>query len=385
VRITDLKTYVMGTAWRNLIFIEVETDEGLTGVGEATLHNFEEAMVGYLEALKDKYLIGRDPFDTERLTRDIQRDDFWVGGPVGVTGASAVEIACWDIIGQATGQPVYRLLGGACHTEIPAYANGWYQVDRDGERFAERAREVVAMGYRAVKVDPFGAGDYELSLDEKRRSVGLIETIRAAVGPDIEILVEGHGRFAPQGAVEMARLLDPYRPGWFEEPVQPDYNDALAKAAAGIRSFSDVPIATGERIYTRRQGLALLQTGAVDIFQPDPLHCGGLLNAKKLAALADAHQVLVAMHDSNGPVCTAAALHVHATLTNLKLQESFDAFVEPVVREAVIGAPVVEHGVYQLPTAPGLGVTLNHAVITANPYRKLHFNLFADDWQRRQA
>ena len=206
-----------------------------------------------------------------------------------------------------------------------------------------------------------------------------------AVGPDVEILVEGHGRFAPVSAIEMARLLEPYRPGWFEEPVQPENNAALAKAAAGIRSFSSVPIAAGERVHTRRQALALLKTGAIDIFQPDPLHCGGILSAKKLAAMADAEQIMFAMHDSNGPVCTAAALHVHACVTNTKLQESFDAFCEQIVVDAVEGAPQVENGVYQLPTAPGLGVSLNHKVIEAHPYRKLHFNLYATDWQRRQA
>lgn len=384
MKITDLRTYVMGTAWRNLIFIEVDTDEGITGVGEATLHNYEEAMVGYLGSVREKYVIGRDPFNVETLTRDMQRDDFWIGGPVGVTGASAVEIACWDIIGKATGQPVYKLLGGACHDTIPAYANGWYQVDREGESFAERAREVVAMGYGALKVDPFGAGDYELTLAEKRHSVGIIEAIRDAVGPDVEILVEGHGRFAPVAAIEMAKLLEPYRPGWFEEPVQPDNFEALAKAAAGIRSVSTVPIAAGERVHSRRSALAMLRTGAIDIFQPDPLHCGGILSAKKMAAMADAEQVMLAMHDSNGPVCTAAALHVHASVTNTKYQESFDAFCEQEIVDAVPGAPSVQNGVYQLPTVPGLGVTLNHKVIDAHPYRKLHFNLWADDWQRRQ-
>ena len=384
MKITDLRTYVMGTAWRNLIFIEVDTDEGITGVGEATLHNYEEAMVGYLGSVRDKYVIGRDPFNVETLTRDMQRDDFWLGGAVGVTGASAVEIACWDIIGKATGQPLYKLLGGSCHDTIPAYANGWYQVDREGESFAERAREVVSMGYRALKVDPFGAGDYELTLDEKRHSIGIIEAIRDAVGPDVEILVEGHGRFAPVAAIEIAKLLDPYRPGWFEEPVQPDNFDALAKAAAGIRAVSTVPIAAGERVHSRRSALAMLRTGAIDVFQPDPLHCGGILSAKKMAAMADAEQVMLAMHDSNGPVCTAAALQVHASVTNTRYQESFDAFCEQVIVEAVPGAPVVENGVYHLPTEPGLGVTLNHKVIAANPYRKLHFNLWADDWQRRQ-
>src|SRR5712692_2493342 len=158
MRITAVETYVMGTSWRNLIFVRVQTDEGLYGVGEATVQNREEAVLAYVQAAARRYVVGSDPFDIEDLWLRMYRDDYWRGGVVQTTAMSAIEVACWDIVGKAAGLPVYKLLGGRAHDRIKCYANAWYTVERRPEEFAARAKTVVAMGYKALKVDPFGAG-----------------------------------------------------------------------------------------------------------------------------------------------------------------------------------------------------------------------------------
>lgn len=382
MRISDLETFVLGTNWRNLVFVRLTTDEGITGIGEASLTNLEDAVVGYLGAAARNNVLGSDPFDIEDLWQRMFRNDFWRGGVVAYTGISAVEIACWDIVGKTLGVPCWKLFGGKVRDRLKAYANGWYQVEHTPEAIAEATRKVVARGYRALKLDPFGAGGYELSRDEVLRSIAIIEAVRAEVGPDIEILVEMHGRFSPATAARIARELEPFEPTWVEEPVPPDNPMELKKAADQIRS----PVATGERSYTRYGFKELLQWGGVDVIQPDVIHCGGMLELKKIAAMADAHFVTVAPHNSQGPVCTAASVQVDFTLTNFKIQECFDDFVEPYIKEAVPGCPEVNaNGLFDLPERPGLGLDLNVDLIHEHPPRALHFNLWADDWQFRQA
>ena len=305
MRITDVETHVLGDNWRNIVFVRVLTDEGLYGIGEATIQNRDEAVVAYLHGAKKRHIIGSDPFNIEDLWLRMYRDDFWRGGPIANTALSAVEIACWDIVGKALDTPVYRLLGGRCHERLKAYANGWYTGDRTPEDFAQRAKTVVRKGYRALKVDPFGAGTYEMEAEDKRESIELVEAIRDAVGPDVEIFIEMHGRFSPATAIEIARELEPFKPGWVEEPVPPEDHDALERAARDIH----VPVATGERLFTRYEYARFFARNVVDIIQPDIIHAGGIMELKKIAAMADAHYVMVAPHCSNGPVCTAASVH----------------------------------------------------------------------------
>lgn len=381
MRIVDVKTYVLGTAWRNLTYVEVFTDEGITGVGEARMLNHTDALLGYLAEAVPNHVLGRDPFQIEDLVFRMMRDDYARPDYVMMSGIAAIEIACWDIVGKALGVPVYQLLGGAVRDRIKAYANGWYTVERTPEEFAEAARQAVARGYRALKLDPFGAGYYELDRSEKRRAVALVEAVREAVGPEVEILIEMHGRFNPATAREMARLLEPSQPGWIEEPVPPHNLKALKKVAAQV----SIPVATGERIHTRYDFRELLELQAADIIQPDITHLGGLLETKKLAAWADAYYVLVAPHNVCGPVGTAAALHLAASTPNFKIQEHFNDFAESFVKEVAPGVPDVQDGYFPLPNGPGLGVQLDHRVLERNPRRRVVFNLFREDWHRRQA
>ncbi len=380
MKITDVITLVMGTSWRNLTFVKVETDEGLTGISEVRMNNRTDALVAYIDGAKRRHVIGSDPFNTEDLYQRMFRDDYGRAGEIVATGISVIEIACWDIIGKALNQPVYRLLGGACRDKIKAYANGWYRVERTPEEFHAAAKKVIEKGYKALKFDPFGAGYYELSYEEKLKSVSLVESVRDAVGPDVEILVEMHGRFSPYTAIEIAAELEQYKPSWVEEPVPPDNIAALAKASDSI----NLPVATGERLHNKYEYRELINLQAADILQPDITQTGGFLETKKIAAMGDMCYMTVAPHNVGGPVSTATALHFAACTTNFKIQEHFNDFSEAWVKEAATGCPEVIDGYFSLPNGPGLGMELNEDLIAQHPYREGSFNLWEDDWHKRE-
>ena len=381
MKITDVKTFVMGASWRNLIFVKVYTDEGIVGVGEATLQNLEGPVLAYIEAAKKRHIIGSDPIRIEDLWLRMFKDDFWRGGVVANTGLSAVEIACWDILGKKVGQPVFNLLGGSCREKVKVYANGWYTVERSPEQFAQRAKAVKEKGYMALKLDPFGPGHYELDRTETRRSIALVDAVRAAVGESVEIMIEAHGRFSPHTAIELANKLEAYDPSWLEEPVPPDNIKALMKSAKRIR----IPIAAGERVFTRYGYRELLESNAVDIIQPDTIHAGGILETKKIAAMADAYYVTMAPHNSNGPVCTAVSAQLDMCTPNFKIQETFDDFAEAYVLAAVKGAYKIEDGYLTIPKEPGLGIEVDEQIVAEHPYREVHFNLWKNNWQYRQS
>jgi galactonate dehydratase len=382
MKISNVTPMTMGTDWRNITFVKVETDEGLTGIADARALNRTEAVVGYLKEAVPRYVLGSDPFNIEQLVNRMYLEDFGRSGEVVMTGIALIEIACWDIVGQALGQPVYRLLGGAVRDKIKAYANGWYTVERSPEEFHAAARRVVDRGYRALKFDPFGAGFYEMERAEKVKAIGLVEAVRDAVGPEVEILVEMHGRFNPVTAIEIARELAPFQPSWFEEPVPPENLAVLKKVADAVAPLG-IPIATGERIHTPFEYRELFELQAADIIQTDITHFGGILNTKKLAAWANNYYILIAPHNVGGPASTAAALHLGACTTNFKIQEYFNDFAEAFVKDAASGLPEVIDGYFTLSDRPGLGLTLNEDVIAAHPQRSLHFNLFAEDWHKR--
>ncbi len=381
MKITGVRTHVLGTPWRNLSIVEVLTDEGISGLGEVRMLNHTDALHGYLQEAVPRHVTGFDPFDVEGLVHRMMRFDYARPGEIAMSALAVVEIAGWDIMGKALGLPVYKLLGGAVRDRIPAYANGWYQVERSPEEFHAAARAVVDRGYRALKLDPFGAGRFELDAEETARSLALVEAVRAAVGPDVEIFIEMHGRFSAATAIRIAGLLTPYRPGWIEEPVPPENLKALAKVAA----HTDIPIATGERLHTRFDYRELFELQAADIIQTDITHSGGLLEAKKLAGAAETYYLLMAPHNVGGAISTAANLQLAAATVNFKVQEYFNDFADPYVKECVRGLPEVVDGSFGLPDGPGLGVELDHEALARHPRIPVSFNLFADGWERRQA
>lgn len=379
MKIAELSVHVLGTPWRDLTYVVLRTDDGLTGVGETRMLSHTGALKGYLAEAASNHVLGSDPFDTESLVQRMKYGDYGRSGEIVMSGIACVEMACWDIVGKALGQPVWRLLGGKVRDRVRAYANGWYTVERTPEEFHASARRVIDRGYTALKLDPFGPGRWELDHEETRRSVSLVEAVRDAVGPDVDILVEMHGRFAPHEALRLAHLLEPVRPSWIEEPVPAANLKSLAKVSA----HTIVPIATGERIHDRIEFRELFESQAADIVQPDIGHLGGLLETRKLAATAETYDVLVAPHNVAGQVLTAANLHLAACTPNFKIQEYFNDFADEYVKQAAPGLPAVVDGWFDLPIAPGLGVELDLAFIAEHPPTGAHFDLHAVDWHLR--
>ncbi len=382
MRISDVQTLVLGTPWRNLTIVRVKTDEGLEGVGEVRMIGHTGALLGYLQEGVPRHVLGSDPFKTEDLVRRLLRDDYARMGEIAMSGVAALEIACLDIKGKALGVPVHQLLGGPVRDRVKAYANGWYTVEREPEEFARAACAVVARGYRALKLDPFGPGYYELERSERIRSIELVEAVRSAVGPDVEILIEMHGRFTPAQAIRIAHELERFDPSWIEEPVPPENLKALQKVAQQVR----IPIATGERIHQRHDYRELFELQAADVVQVDITHFGGLGETKKLAGWADAYYVLMAPHNVGGTISTAAALHFAASTPNFKIQEHFNDFADSWIKEAAPGLPEVDptDGCFPVPDAPGLGVTLNEEFVKAHPMQRVDFNLFKSGWEQRE-
>ncbi|MDK1473950.1 mandelate racemase/muconate lactonizing enzyme family protein [Streptomyces sp. 549] len=379
MRITRISTHVAGTPWRNLTFVQVHTDEGLVGVGETRMLGHTDALLGYLREAEVNHVRGSDPFAVEDLVRRMKYGDYGRAGEIVMSGIACVEMACWDIKGKALGVPVWQLLGGRVTDRVKAYANGWYTVERTPEAFHQAARTVVERGYRALKLDPFGAGRAELDHAETVHSVALVEAVRDAVGPETELLVEMHGRFSPATAVRLAGELAPYRPAWLEEPVPPENLKALAKVAEKV----DLPIATGERIHDRIEFRELFESQAADVIQPDVGHLGGILEARKLAATAETHYVLVAPHNVGGPVLTAASLQLAGCTPNFKILEHFNDFADAAVGAVAKGAPQVVDGYFTLPDAPGLGVEFDADAAAEFPQQQARFDLWAEGWEKR--
>jgi len=381
VKITDLRVTVVGAPWRELVFLELTTDTGVTGVSEVRMVNKTDTLVACIGELAPRYVVGADPFDVERLAWNVQRAEYGRPGEVTQSALAAFDVACWDLMGQSLGVPVWKLLGGKFRERVPAYANGWYQAEREAGAITRLAKQVVARGYRALKLDPFGAASAELPAADRRRAEAIIAGVRDAVGPDVAIFVEMHGRFTPATAARVAAMLEPYDPEWIEEPVPPENAAALQRVRASTR----IPIATGERAHTIADIREFVETGAADIVQVDRTHFGGFLPMKHLAGWADAHYLLLAPHNVCGPVGTMANVHFAVATPNYKVLEHFNDFADPWVHDLVDHPPrvSVDDGCFGLPDRPGLGVRLNHDACAAHPRSGGRINLFEAGWERR--
>ena len=362
MKTTSFKTLVLGTPWRNLTYCIIETDEGITGIGEARVLGKTHTVTQYLKDV-ERHFIGHDPFDIEALYRRMTLEDFGKPGEVVYTGLALVELAFWDIIGKSCNQPVYKLLGGQVKDKVQAYANGWYTVERSPEQYAAAAEKVLDKGYKAMKFDPFGNGDLELERPEFYRSLDLIEAVATVAGTQAQIMIEMHGRFAPLQAREIARFIEKYNIGWIEEPVRPGDIPALKS----VRQHTSLPIATGERLYGAPEFRELWNTQSVDVLQPDITQSGGILETKKIASTAESYSIMVAPHNVGGIVSTMAALHLCLTLRNVKILEHFNDFADPHVKKAGSGYPEVVDGYFPVPDKPGWGIELDEDFILSNP------------------
>ncbi|MBA3518732.1 MAG: galactonate dehydratase [Rhizobiales bacterium] len=372
MRITAIHTRICNAEMRNWVFVRVETDQpGLFGWGEATLEWKTRGVVGAIEDLAP-LLIGRDPRDIEQVVRVMKKHSFWRLGAIGMSAISGIEIALWDILGKDLGVPVWRLLGGKVRDKVGVYAHlglgdmrAVYET-LDAAPLVERAREVVEKGYRAFKAVFIPYTHFHAPLPEVDKVARMMEAMRGAVGPDIEIMIDFHGRPASVGAaLAYIEALAPGRPMFVEEPLPPGDTAGLALLAAR----TSVPLATGERLVDRTEFEELFRARAIDIVQPDICHCGGLLEAKKIAAMAEAVSVGVAPHNPLGPIAGVAALHFAVSTPNHVIQEEMVGAV-PWYFDAVQGPIRMVDGFWQVPEAPGLGVEVDERVIAAHPFQQ---------------
>src|SRR5262245_38967893 len=263
MQITRCNTYLVGNPWKNWLFTKLETDEGIYGIGEGTLNGFGKTVETAIHELRDFY-IGMDPFQIEVITQRMWRDVYSDGGQIHGCAISAIELACWDIMGKSLNKPVYDLIGGRCHEKLRCYANGWYRGERTPEAFAKNAKRVVRKGYTALKFDPFGAAWRKMDNADEELSIDIVAAVREAVGPKVDVLVEGHNRFTVEQALRIARRLVPYNPTWFETPVAPQNISAMVEVA----KHSPVPIACGEDYSSTQQFAEFLQHYACTVFSP---------------------------------------------------------------------------------------------------------------------
>jgi galactonate dehydratase len=374
MRITKFETFLANAGLRNYLFIRLTTDNGLTGIGEASLEWQEKTVETICHEWVEDRVLGKDPFDIEAVVGGMIRDQYQ-GGSTVMTAISGVEIAMWDIIGKTTGQPVYRLLGGRCHDHILAYANGWYGGARTPQDYAERAKETIQRGYMGQKFDPFGFAWKNLSYEEKEEAIALVAAVREAIDPKKMLMIEFHGRLSASTAIEMIHRLEKYHPTWCEEPVAPEDIELLADVKRNVES----PIASGERLYTISDFSRLFQQHAVNIVQMDIAHCGGLWVSKKIAAMAAAHDIRVSPHCSVGPVSLAACLHFDLCTPNFMIQENFSDFDVPWRSALVKGWDPVKNGEFILSDLPGLGLDIDEKVVSDHPYVK---NAFPSLWDK---
>ena len=375
MKISRLETFLANCGLRNYLFLQLTTDTGLTGIGEATLEWQERTVQTLIHEWLEERLIGIDPRDIEQTFSNLIRDQYQ-GGSTVMTAISGAEIACWDIVGKACGQPVYKLLGGQARDRLPAYANGWYGGAQTPAEYADKAQEVVSRGYRGMKFDPLSVAWKEMSPAEMDAAEQIVTAVRAAVGPEIDLMIEVHGRLSVGCAIEMGRRLAKYNPAWYEEPVTPHSLDQLLE----VKQALPFPIAAGERLYMLEEFERLASLRACDVVQMDLAHCGGLAIGKKIAALAQARDMLLSPHCSIGPVALCAALHFDWATPHVLVQENFAEYDAPWRNELVGGWNPIDRGEFLLPDKPGLGIELDRAAIARHPYQK---HSFPSLWDRR--
>ena len=361
LKITDLHVMRMESeGTNNWMFVKIETDAGIHGWGEASLQYKDDALLGEFAAFKH-FLLGKNPFEIERIWTSLYRRVTWSGGPVTTSAISAIDLALWDIKGKALGVPVYELLGGKSHDKIRMYANGWPRKDNTPEGIAEGVKRVVDQGYEALKFYPF-RGAQVATIERIQHGVALVEAAREAAGSQIEIGIDIRARLNIWSARRVAQELEPYNIAWMEEPILWDNPAALAQFAREV----NVPIATGEQLYTRWDFRALLELNAVGIIQPDICHAGGITELKKIAAMAETYYVTVAPHNSNGPISTVASLHLDLCIHNSLMQEIFVSSIERYNK--VLTQPIkVIDGHCVPPEGPGWGVELREDIVEQHP------------------
>jgi galactonate dehydratase len=369
MKVVAIRTYLVDSgSSKNWLFVKVETDADIHGWGECYTQIDRDRVIETHVHQLARYLADRSPFDIKHFAFMAYNDFAGKRGSMELYCAiSGIEQALWDVVGKSTGQPVYNLLGGKFREKIRVYANGW-AGGGSPEDLAERAQAVVARGFTALKFDPF-PNPWRAYIDRRQEdeAVKRVAAVREAVGPDVEILVEVHRRLAPMHAERVAARMEVYRPYWYEEPVSARDLDGLAAAKRGIR----LPVVTGEELYTKAEFAPVCERRAADILNPDVCNCGGILELRQIAAMAETYHIAVAPHNYNSTtVGLAATLQAAAAMPNFLLTEYFVNF-EDLGRELAPVPFTVKDSTIELPTTPGLGMELDEAALARHPYREM--------------
>ena len=381
MKITKIEPIVVGAPTpgtgqlsnKNYIFVRVHTDEGLTGLGEASLGGYTSTIIALLEDLS-QLLIGEDPTRIEYLSQVMQRQKFWRGGVVKGSAVAGIELACWDILGKTLNVPVHRLFGGPYRSKIRVYVNGWSGGATDPAVVLDKLEEAIAAGYHAFK---FSISHPSWPLYDPavtRTIVKVAETIRTRIGDDDLLMFDGHGRYDSESAIAIGRALEPYCLYFFEEPVSQVDESAMARVADRL----NMPIAAGERLESKWEYRRLLESGTVRIVQPDLAHCNGFLEAYKTSVLADSFSAFIAPHGPMSPVLTVISAHLDAVAPNFLIQERL--FLNDW-RNRIIKKPLeVKDGFITLPDQPGWGIELDEELCAAHPKIQITIpRLFRED------
>jgi len=369
MKITEIKTFIAHPGvGKNLLFVKVETDEGIHGWGEAyTQSDRDTAIEAHIKKMT-RYLEGWNPFEIKRFTHLAYED--WAtkrGGMDFYCAVSGIEQALWDIVGKKLGQPVYNLLGGPCRNRIRVYANGWSGSMETLDELGRNAREAVEKGFTALKFDPFpGPWRLYITKEDELLAVERVKAVRDAVGPDVDILVEVHRRLASMHAIRVAKMMEQYNPLWYEEPVPAENLDAMAEVRRSIQT----PVVTGECLYTKADFREVLEKRAADILNPDVCNTGGILELKEIAAMAEPYYVQVSPHGYNSTtVGLAASIQASAVMTNFLIMEYPIGF-EPLGLDIAVNPLMIEDGYIRLSTAPGLGIELREDALDRHRYKE---------------
>ena len=360
MKITDIRTFHCSDGVRNAIFLQVHTDEGIVGVGEPYTIGPDEGVLGLLDSIKP-WFIGRDPSRIEWLLKRARNTMRFPLGPVGWSALSGIDHALWDIAGKAAGLPVYMLLGGKFRDRVRVYHGVQGPTP---EELAENGLTLVDEGYTALKTSPYGPEWRSMPWNAAvREGARRLEALRTAVGEDVDIGIDVHATLLePMRAEQLTEALEPYRPMFIEEPVRPEHFPSFARLRERLR----VPLATGENLYGLDQFVSLIDAHGVDIIQPDLCSCGGILEAKKIAAVAEANYVTVAPHNPLGLLSTAVSVHLAATTPNFVILEYHGDHARTKAR--FVDDPWrPKDGYMPLPTRPGLGMELDVDAISKSP------------------
>ena len=352
-------------AERNWLLVKLNTDDpNVYGIGDASPMQDDALVMAMIEVMVAKHLVGKDPLESEVHWTNLYQDIQSRGGRIATTALSGIDIAIWDLKGKILDQPVWKLLGGAHRKSIRVYANGWYTNPGTPEQNAEEAKIVTGMGYTALKFDPFGQHNYyKLSLEEAQLAEDRVAAVRKAVGPNVDILVEAHAKFDVMNAIQIGLRLEKYRPLFYEEPVSQERVSELLE----VRNKVNIPIATGERLYTKFPFAEIVDRHAADVLQPDIANAGGITELKKIAIIAEAKHITMAPHNVCSPVGAMAELHLDASIINFEIQEYHAEFYTEHYFTVLDGFTRQKDGYVDLSDAPGLGLDFNEAEIAAHP------------------